>query len=122
VDQRTGCWTGIDLKRGEIYFVSLDPAFGHEQQGTRPVLIISSNSLNNLTRLPVAVPITSGGTFARTTGYAVSLMGAGTKTVGIARCDQPRVVDLTARKAQKVETLTGPILDEILLRTASIFD
>jgi len=110
------------LKRGEIYFVSLDPAFGHEQQGTRPVLIISSNFMNNLTKLPVVVPITSGGSFARTTGYAVSLMGAGTKTVGIVRCDQPRVVDLIARRAVKVETLSGPILDEVLSRTASIFD
>ena len=104
------------MKRGEIYFVSLDPAFGHEQQGHRPVLVVSSDEFNRITRLPIVVPITNGGNFARTIGLAVSLPGAGTKTVGIVRCDQPRVVDLVARSARRVERLTGPVLDEVLAR------
>jgi mRNA-degrading endonuclease toxin of MazEF toxin-antitoxin module len=29
------------MKRGEIWFVSLDPTSGHEQKGRRPVLIAS---------------------------------------------------------------------------------
>jgi hypothetical protein len=29
------------MERGDIYLVSLDPASGHEQQGTRPVLLVS---------------------------------------------------------------------------------
>ncbi|EQV90366.1 type II toxin-antitoxin system PemK/MazF family toxin, partial [Escherichia coli] len=28
------------MERGEIWLVSLDPTAGHEQQGTRPVLIV----------------------------------------------------------------------------------
>jgi len=28
------------MKRGEIYLVSLDPTAGHEQRGSRPVLIV----------------------------------------------------------------------------------
>ncbi|VTN10096.1 mRNA interferase PemK [Raoultella terrigena] len=49
------------MDRGEIWLVSLDPIAGHEQSGKRPVLIVSRASFNKLTRLPVVVPITSGG-------------------------------------------------------------
>lgn len=67
------------MDRGEIWLVSLDPTAGHEQSGKRPVLIVSKASFNKLTRLPVVVPITSGGNFARTAGFTVSTDGAGTK-------------------------------------------
>ncbi len=63
-----------DMERGEIWLVSLDPTAGHEQQGTRPVLIVTPAAFNRVTRLPVVVPVTSGGNFARTAGFAVSLM------------------------------------------------
>lgn len=32
------------MERGDIYLVSLDPTSGHEQQGTHPVLVISSSA------------------------------------------------------------------------------
>lgn len=54
------------MERGEIWLVSLDPTAGHEQQGTRPVLIVTPAAFNRVTRLPVVVPVTSGGNFART--------------------------------------------------------
>jgi mRNA interferase MazF len=34
------------IKRGEIYFVSLDPVKGREQAGTRPALVVSSDAIN----------------------------------------------------------------------------
>ncbi len=77
------------MERGKIWLVSLVPIAGHEQSGKRPVLIVSKASFNKLTRLPVVVPVTSGGNFARTAGFTVSLEGAGTKTTGDVRCDQP---------------------------------
>ncbi|EJX2216991.1 type II toxin-antitoxin system PemK/MazF family toxin, partial [Salmonella enterica] len=42
-----------DMERGEIWLVSLDPTAGHEQQGTRPVLIVTPAAFNRVTRLPV---------------------------------------------------------------------
>jgi mRNA interferase MazF len=33
--------------RGEIWLANLDPTRGHEQAGTRPVLIISTNPFNH---------------------------------------------------------------------------
>ena len=41
------------MKRGDIYFVSLDPSIGYEQQGTRPVLVISAERYNKLSKLPL---------------------------------------------------------------------
>jgi mRNA interferase ChpB len=86
---------------GDIFLVSLDPTSGHEQQGKRPVLIVSPAAFNRLTKIPVVAPITTGGNFARTAGFAVSLLGAGTQTTGIIRCDQPRALDLGARISWK---------------------
>jgi mRNA-degrading endonuclease toxin of MazEF toxin-antitoxin module len=88
------------MKRGEIWLVSLDPTSGHEQKGRRPVLIVSPEPFNRVTKVPVVLPITSGGNFARTAGFAVPLTGAGTKTTGIIRCDQPRALDLTHAAAK----------------------
>lgn len=108
------------MERGDIYLVSLDPTSGHEQQGTRPVLIVSPSSFNRLTKTPVVLAITSGGNFARTAGFAVSLMGAGTKTTGVIRCDQPRALDLASRNARKLESVPLEIMEEVLARLAPI--
>jgi mRNA-degrading endonuclease toxin of MazEF toxin-antitoxin module len=110
------------MKRGEIWLVSLDPTSGHEQRGRRPVLIVSPDAFNLLTKLPVVLPITSGGSFARTAGFAVPLIGAGTKTTGVVRCDQPRTLDLSASGGRKLESIPQAIMDEVLARIAPIFD
>ena len=32
-----------DFHRGELYYADLDPVFGHEQGGTRPVLVLQND-------------------------------------------------------------------------------
>lgn len=108
------------MERGDIYVVSLDPTAGHEQQGTRPVLIVSPLAFNRLTRTPVVLPITRGGNFARTAGFAVSLDTAGTKTTGVVRCDQPRALDFGARRARRVERAPQEIIDDVLAKLATL--
>jgi mRNA-degrading endonuclease toxin of MazEF toxin-antitoxin module len=110
------------MKRGEIWLVRLDPTEGHEQKGRRPVLIVSPETFNRVTKVPIVLPITSGGNFARVAGFAVSLMGAGSKTTGVVRCDQPRALDLAARGGKKLERIPDAILDEVLARLAPIFE
>ena len=110
------------MKRGEIWLVSLDPTSGHEQQGRRLVLIVSPEAFNRITRVPVILPITSGGNFARTAGFAVPLTGAGTKTTGVVRCDQPRALDLAARGGRRVESIPDAVMDEVLARISPIFE
>lgn len=110
------------MKRGDIYLVSLDPTEGHEQRGTRPVLVVSPDRFNAFTRVPIVVPITSGGAFARSPGFAVSLAGAGTRTTGVIRCDQPRPIDLAARRARRLESVPEELLDDVLARLATLFE
>jgi mRNA interferase ChpB len=107
------------MNRGDIYMVSLDPTQGHEQRGHRPVLIISPTAFNHATKLPVILPITSGGEFARRIGFAVPVTG--TKITGVVRCDQPRVLDVHARGGKKVDSLPPEIVDDVLARTVTLF-
>lgn len=79
------------MRRGEIWTVSPDPCQGHEQKSWRPVLIVSPDAFNRVTKVTVVVPITRGGGFARAAGFAVPL--AETETTGIVRCDQPRALN-----------------------------
>ncbi|GIU78548.1 MAG: hypothetical protein KatS3mg005_1786 [Bryobacteraceae bacterium] len=90
--------------------------------GRRPALIDSPEAFHQVTKLPVVVPMTSGGSFARTAGFAVSLSGAGTQTTGVIRCDQPRALDLGARGGKKLEAVPAAIMDEVLARLAPIFE
>lgn len=110
------------MQRGEIWLVGLDPTAGHEQKGRRPVLIVTPEAFNQVTRVPVVVPITSGGRFARTAGFAVSLTGAGTKTTGVVRCDQPRALDLRARNGRRLERVPNAVVDEVLAKLAPLFE
>lgn len=100
--------------------VDLEPTHGREQRGRRPVVIVSPDEFNQVTGLPVILPITNGGDFARRIGFAVPLTG--TETTGVVRCDQPRVLDLNARNGRKVESLPAAIMDEVLARVITIFE
>ena len=110
------------MKRGEVWIVSLDPTAGHEQRGTRPVLIVSPAAFNELTGTPIVLPITTGGNFARRRGFAVSLDDAGTRTTSVIRCDQPRTIDVGARKGRHVDTVPEHIMDEVLARLSAILE
>jgi mRNA interferase ChpB len=118
--RRTGCRARATVNRGDIYMVTLDPTQGHEHQGHRPVLIVSPTPFNAATKLPVVLPITNGGGFARRLGFAVPITGI--KTTGVVRCDQPRVLDLQARNGRKVDTLPLDILDDVLAKVATLFE
>jgi mRNA-degrading endonuclease toxin of MazEF toxin-antitoxin module len=86
------------------------------------VLVVSPAAFNRLTRTPVVLPITSGGNFARTAGFAVPLVGVGTQTIGVVRCDQPRPLDLAARQARRLERVPTLIMDEVLAKLAPLFE
>jgi len=47
------------IKRGEIYLADLDPVRGHEQAGTRPVLIIQNDIGNRYSSTTIVAAITS---------------------------------------------------------------
>lgn len=48
------------MRRGEVYFVPLDPIRGREQGGRRPVVVVSSDAINQLPLVVTVVPGTDG--------------------------------------------------------------
>jgi len=46
-------------RRGEVWWVRLDPALGSEIAKTRPCLVLSSNIINERRRTIVVVPLSS---------------------------------------------------------------
>ena len=49
------------LKRGEVYWVNLDPTIGSEIKKTRPALIVSPDDLNAALPRVIIAPLTSKG-------------------------------------------------------------
>ena len=47
------------VRRGDIYYVDLDPVIGSEQGGIRPVLVISNNTGNRHSPTVIIAAITS---------------------------------------------------------------
>ena len=106
--------------RGENWFADLNPTAGKEQQGYRPVLVISEKEFNRL-GLCVVCPITQGGQLSRYAGFAVTLMGTGSSTQGVVMCNQPRTIDVAARGGRFVEDVSDDLLEEVLARLRPIF-
>ena len=53
------------IARGEIYFVNLNPVQGREQAGSRPVLVLSSDSILQLPLVVTVVVGTKGANLTR---------------------------------------------------------
>ena len=110
------------FERGDIVRVSLEPIVGHEMRGeARPALVLTSSAFNRLGDVLVA-PITQGGDYARFAGFAVTLMGSGCKTQGVALMNKIRMMDLNARKAKKIERAPKEVMDDAMTRLAALLD
>jgi mRNA interferase MazF len=78
-------------KRGEIYWVKLDPTIGSETNKTRPGLILSNNIGNEVTNRVIVAPITSS--IEKVYPFEVKIMINNKQSK--AMIDQLRVVDKT---------------------------
>ncbi|MCX7114276.1 MAG: type II toxin-antitoxin system PemK/MazF family toxin [Proteobacteria bacterium] len=72
------------MKRGEVWWVNLDPTRGGEIQKTRPAVILTVNALNRARRTVVVVPLSSSATPRPPIVVSVPSTGAGS----VAVCDQ----------------------------------
>ena len=50
-----------DVRRGDVFLISLDPARGGEIKKTRPCVVVSPDELNVYLRTVVVAPLTTGG-------------------------------------------------------------
>jgi mRNA interferase MazF len=72
----------IIVRRGEVWWVDLDPTRGSEIRKTRPAVVLTVDALNRARRTVVVVPLSTG-------PVATASAGAGS----VAVCDQVRAVD-----------------------------
>ncbi|MHB1183740.1 MAG: type II toxin-antitoxin system PemK/MazF family toxin [Desulfobulbia bacterium] len=49
------------VKRGEVYWVNLDPTVGTEIKKTRPALVVSPDDMNGVLPRVIVAPLTSKG-------------------------------------------------------------
>lgn len=85
------------------------------------MLVLSNSEFNRGGRALVAA-ITQGGNLDRIKGWAVTLMGAGTKTQGAVVISQCRMLDLQARAAKRIETVPESIIEEALAKLQAAID
>jgi mRNA-degrading endonuclease toxin of MazEF toxin-antitoxin module len=107
------------MRRGEIYFVDLEPTAGREQRGHRPVIVVSPDAFNRLTA-PLVAPISTGGAFARARGFAVEITGRTQRIQGAVLCHQLRTLDIAARNGRLVERAPSDVIEEMLAKIATL--
>lgn len=108
-------------RRGDIVLLDLDTSAGHEQQGTRPALVLSPEAFNAF-GMALACPVTRGGAFARGRSWTVPLAGTGLATDGVVLCNQVRTVDWKARRGRFIEAVPPQLIDDVLARVATLIE
>ncbi|MBE9052458.1 type II toxin-antitoxin system PemK/MazF family toxin [Nostocales cyanobacterium LEGE 11386] len=85
----------MSIDRGQIYFVNLNPVLGREQAGTRPVLVLSINAINQLPLVVTVVVGTKGTNIQRDypTNIRVSPDDSGLLIETVFLCFQIRSLD-----------------------------
>ena len=79
------------IRRGEIWWVCLDPALGSEIRKTRPCVVVSAEQINRQRRTPIVVPLSASPDAAPP--VVISVPSAGPDSVAVV--DQVRAVDKT---------------------------
>ena len=81
--------TTTPIRRGDVWWVDLDPARGSEIRKTRPAVVITADALNRARQTVVVVPLSTGP--EPHPPIVVATPSAGARAVAV--CDQLRAVD-----------------------------
>ena len=111
------------MKPGEIYWVNLAPAIGHEIKKTRPVVVLNGGHEKHL-KLALVVPLTSWKTNWEKNPFFVSLdpsTGNGLQKKSAVDCFQIRALSHT-RFVEKIGQVTTPEFEAIKKAIALILD
>ena len=104
-------------QQGDIIKLDLNPRKGHEQQGFRPVIVLSNNIVSQYTNVVIAAPIST--TQRRLPLYRNLPDNLNTK--GTVLLDQLVTLDYKARSFQFVEKAPSDFLLQLLGVTQRIF-
>jgi mRNA interferase MazF len=96
------------MKRGDIYWVNLNPSTGSKIRKRRPCVLIGATPVNEARRTVVVIPLSSVGKPRPPLAVPVTCLGR--KAVAV--CDQIRAVDKT-RLMEKAGEISRDDLAEI---------
>ncbi len=103
------------IRRGEIYFVNLNPTKGREQAGHRPVLVLSINAINSLPLVVTVAVGTKGANITRDhpTNVRVSAEESGLSQETVFLCFQIRSLDAKRFPSKPAGKISGKTLAQI---------
>jgi mRNA interferase MazF len=83
----------VAVRRGEVVLARLDPTLGVEIKKTRPVIVLSNDSINQFAELAVVVPLTKNTTRVSPSHAVIPKGAAGLAFSSKAVTEQIRAVD-----------------------------
>src|SRR3989344_4959130 len=107
--------------QGDIYLARLNPVEGHEQGGTRPIIVLQNNTLNKILSTVIIVPITSNlDARGKLTTYFLSAKHSKLIKDSVILLFQIRSID-KSRLVKRVATLKPETFNEILNQLKLVF-
>ena len=105
------------MKRGDIWWVALDPGQGSEIKKTRPCVVLTNDTLNRLRKTVVVVPLSTAAKAYPPITVPVTCQGKG----AVAVVDQVRAV-AKHRLQGRVESLSPKDMQAITLALSTILE
>jgi mRNA interferase MazF len=106
---------GMEVKRFEVYLVSLDPTQGREIKKSRPCLIVSPDEMNDHIGTVIVAPMTTKGR-----DYPTRISCEFHNKKGFIVLDQIRTVD-KLRLLRRLGIIDRPVQAKVLLTLKEIF-
>jgi len=104
--------------RGDVFLAALDPTRGSEQAGTRPVIIVSRDAINQNSSVVICIPCTDAANCRRIyPSQALFRKGtAGLPLDSVAMCEQVRAIAIARLKTRigKLDRRSQGIIDDKL--------
>ncbi len=102
---------------GDLVWITLHPTKGHEQDGTRPALVVSPKIYNQKSGLALVCPITS-----QQKGYPFEVAVELPKIAGVVLSDQVRSIDWRERKVRFIARAPKTTLHEVAALIGALVD
>jgi len=106
--------TPMQIKRGDIYYASLDPVVGNETGKTRPVLVVQNDVGNQFSPTTIVAVITEYSEKKATYPICVVLgRDSGLKKNSIVNLSQIRTLDKSRLTGTKLATLPDGLMERV---------
>ena len=103
----------LQLKRGDIVVVNLEPKKGSEQRKTRPAIVIQNDTGNKYSPTTIIAPLTSSYDKVYPVNVEVKQEGIDLEKDSVVLLNQIFTVDINSRIIKKIGTLSDEKMEEV---------